>query len=231
VAVDRLVLWDIDKTLLSVGGVGTEAFGAAFEELTGASMREMADAVGRTERHILRRTIELHDLDPNDYSFDRFAALEAAEYRARVEQIRIRGSVLPGARSALAALGRLPHILQTVLTGNVRAHAEAKLGAVGLDRFIDFDAGAFGCDHVDRPRLVPIAQTRAGLRQRTTYDHANTVLVGDTRRDVQAGLDGGARVLGVATGPVAAGDLRAAGAHDVLDDLTDTQAVLRAVLR
>src|SRR5205807_436893 len=110
------------------------------------------------------------------------------------------------------------------LTGQpCRDPAEVKLGAVGLDRFIDFDAGAFGCDHVDRPRLVPIAQTRAGQREKTTYDHANTVLVGDTRRDVQAGLDGGARVLGVATGPVAAGDLRAAGAHDVLDDLTDTQ--------
>src|SRR2546422_571401 len=118
------------------------------------------------------------------------AGMRCVEEAGLSEHYRRDGRALPGAPEALAALAREPGVLQSVLTGNVRAHAEAKLGAVGLDRFIDFDAGAFGCDHVDRPRLVPIAQTRAGLRRKTTYDHAHTLLVGDTRRDVQAGPDG-----------------------------------------
>ena len=224
-AVDRLVLWDIDKTLLSVGGVGTEAFGAAFEELTGASMREMADAVGRTERHILRRTIELHDLDPNDYSFDRFAALEAAEYRARVEQIRMRGSVLPGARSALAALGRLPHILQTVLTGNTREGAEAKLDAFGLVG-LDLHIGAYGDLSEYRPDLVPVARSLAERRSGKNYAGERTVIIGDTEHDIAAAREHGARVIAVATGLATRAELERAGADIVLPDLSGTMALL-----
>ena len=224
-----LVLWDIDHTLLRMGPRAYDVYPKTAEALTGQPCRDPVETEGRTELAIMRELLARvgGELPPDE----RICAALTAAVAGQAEHYRRDGRALPGAPEALAALAREPGVLQSVLTGNVRAHAEAKLGAVGLDRFIDFDAGAFGCDHVDRPRLVPIAQTRAGLRQKTTYDQANTVLVGDTRRDVQAGLDGGARVLGVATGPVAASDLRAAGAHDVLDDLTDTQAVLRAVLR
>jgi phosphoglycolate phosphatase-like HAD superfamily hydrolase len=224
-----LVLWDIDLTLLRMGPRAYDVYPKAVEALTGQPCRDPVETEGRTELAIMHELLArvVGELPPDE----RICAALVAAVAGQGEHYRRDGRALPGAPEALAALAREPGVLQTVLTGNVRAHAEAKLGAVGLDRFIDFDAGAFGCDHVDRPRLVPIAQTRAGLRRQTTYNHANTVLVGDTRRDVQAGLTGGARVLGVATGPVAASDLRAAGAHDVLDDLTDTQAVLRAVLR
>jgi len=217
-----LVLWDIDHTLLRMGPRAYDVYPKAVEALTGQPCRDPVETEGRTELAIMHELLArvVGELPPDE----RICAALVAAVAGQGEHYRRDGRALPGAAEALAALAREPGVLQTVLTGNVRAHAEAKLGTVGLDRFIDFDAGAFGCDHVDRPRLVPIAQTRAGLRRKTTYDRANTVLV-------QAGLDGGARVLGVATGPVAAGDLRAAGAHDVLDDLTDTQAVLRAVLR
>jgi phosphoglycolate phosphatase-like HAD superfamily hydrolase len=137
---------------------------------------------------------------------------------------------LPGAAEALAALIRIPGVVQSVLTGNIRPNAIAKLAAFGLDRYIDFDVGAFGSDHTERSKLVRIAQFRAGTKYKGSYDQRNTVLIGDTPRDVQAGLDGGACTVAVATGVSSKAELVAAGADTVLSDLTMTAQVADAVL-
>ena len=122
---------------------------------------------------------------------------------------------------------------QSVLTGNIRPMAEAKLAALGLDDQLDLRIGAYGDDHEVRAELVGVARRRAAAAHgRSPADFAGraTVLVGDTPLDIEAALASGARAVGVATGPFPAADLRAAGAHAVLPDLADTALVVRAIL-
>jgi phosphoglycolate phosphatase-like HAD superfamily hydrolase len=124
-------------------------------------------------------------------------------------------------------------VYQSVLTGSIRQVAEVKLMAVGLRDGLDLCIGAYGDDHEDRTELVHVARRRAaGVHGRSDaqFAGASTVVVGDTPLDVSAALAAGARAVGVATGLYSAADLRAAGAQAVLPDLTDTTAVLRALL-
>ncbi len=135
---------------------------------------------------------------------------------------------LPGRRS-----WRPGRVRQSVLTGNIRPVAEVKLSAVGLRDPLDLCIGAYGDDHEVRSELVQVARRRAAAVHGTCPDEfggLSTVLVGDTTLDIEAALAAGARAVGVATGSCAAADLYAAGAHAVLPDLTDTRAVLRALL-
>lgn len=133
VATDRLVLWDIDHTLIETGGVGSEVFKAAFEQVTGHKIDKMADVTGRTEQVIFRETLDLYGIeDLGDY-FPKFVEAQAAGYTARANDMRARGRVLPGAREALTALAQDPHITQTILTGNPRPSAEVKLRIFNLE--------------------------------------------------------------------------------------------------
>ncbi|GAA1394639.1 hypothetical protein GCM10009639_29000 [Kitasatospora putterlickiae] len=120
-------------------------------------------------------------------------------------------------------------VVQSVLTGNLRANAELKLGLFGLTGLLDAEVGAYGDDAPERPALVPVARRRAAAAYGTGFDSDSAVLIGDTPRDVRAGLVGGARVIAVASGAYGAAELREAGADAVLADLRDTAAVLRAV--
>jgi phosphoglycolate phosphatase len=136
---------------------------------------------------------------------------------------------LPGARDALAAFRASAGVVQSVLSGNIKPNAVTKLSAFGLDGFMDFEVGGYGSDDEVRANLVAVAQARATDKYGETFDKANTILVGDTPRDVRAGLDGGAQVVAVATGSDSVESLRAGGADVVLPDLHDTNAVMEAV--
>jgi phosphoglycolate phosphatase-like HAD superfamily hydrolase len=129
----------------------------------------------------------------------------------------------------LAAFQASAGIVQSVLSGNIRPNAVTKLSAFGLEGFMDFEVGGYGSDDEVRANLVAVAQARATAKYGETFDKANTVLIGDTPRDVRAGRDGGAWVVGVATGADNVESLRAAGADVVLPDLRDTRAVAEAV--
>lgn len=226
----KLVLWDIDRTLIASGGVGRAAFQAAFEETTGQPMRTMADPSGQTEPVIFSRTLEAHGMtDPGGY-FDKFARLEASAYLERAGQLREYGRVLPGVIDILGACRRTSEISQTVLTGNTRDGAAVKLEVFGLTGYLGVEFGAYGDDHADRSRLVPLAQQRASDILGQTFDATDTVIVGDTIHDIAAGVANDVRVIAVATGECSAAQLREAGADVVFGDLTDTDAVLEAIL-
>ena len=124
-------------------------------------------------------------------------------------------------------------IYQSVLTGNIRSVAEVKLAALGLREWLDLCIGAYGDDHEDRTELVHVARRRAAAvhgRSAAEFGGTATVVIGDTPLDISAALAAGARAVGVATGSYSADDLAMAGADAVLPDLTDTAAVLRALL-
>ena len=226
---NRLVLWDIDHTLIETGGVGREVFAAAFVEVTGTPMKYMAEVSGRTELVIFGETLDMHGIPRSDDYFKRFIDLQARDYEERAHEMRLLGRVLPGALNALQALSRVPGITQSVLTGNTKASAEAKLRIFGLNRLLDLEIGAYGEDDPVRARLVPVARDRARGKNGLTYSPDLTVLIGDTPQDVIAGRDGGARVIAIASGKSSTTDLKAAGADVVFPDLTDSAALIRTV--
>ena len=226
----RLVLWDIDHTLIDTGGVGREIYQEAFEQVTGQPMKRQADISGRTEPEIFRDTLALHDLEPSGESLERFAEAMAAGYSAKMPLMRQRGHGLPGAAEALAALDQVPGIVQSVLTGNFKPVAVTKLATFGLDTHVDFEVGAYGSDDPVRANLVGIARRRATRKYHATFDERTSILVGDTPSDVEAGHAGGAFVVAVASGRNGMDELQAAKAEVVLPDLTDTAAVVKAIL-
>jgi len=226
----RLVLWDVDHTLIESGGVGRELYRAAFEIVTGRPIEREADVTGRTETSILAETLRLHGIEPTDAVSQRYASELAAQYERHLDELRRRGRALPGAHATLTQLSRSTLFVQSVLTGNLRAVAVTKLRAFDLHHLVDFELGAYGDDDTDRSRLVAIAQRRAAAVIGRDFDAANTVVVGDTVHDVRAGNDGGAAVVAVASGGDSAQRLQEAGARTVLPDLTDPVAAEQAIL-
>jgi phosphoglycolate phosphatase len=226
-----LVLWDVDHTLIENSGVSKENYEKAFESLTGRSPNYPPQTDGRTDPEIVRNMLVAHGIAPtDDYMLRVGEALEGA-MQANFSRLRERGYELPGARSILSALESLPQVVQSVLTGNIRPNAFAKLSAFNLDSYIDFDIGGYGSDDNVRSRLLAVARARALAKYGISFQPDTTMLVGDTARDVRAGRDGGAYVMAVASGADTVEQLQAEGADVVFPDLSDTHAVIEVVRR
>ncbi|MGW3373263.1 HAD family hydrolase [Streptomyces hydrogenans] len=224
---DRLVLWDIDFTLLNPGGFGRTAMLTAFEELFGFPMEADVPGHGRTDRAILTDFLEHGGIPVERVGDLQHRAAEVAEARA-AEFTAGGGHLLDGAHGALAALAEVPGTVQSVLTGNLRRIGMVKLSAVGLRDHLDLEVASFGDDHLVRAELVEVSRERAAARH-CGADAGAVVLVGDTPLDVEAALAAGARAVGVATGAYSEADLAAAGAHAVVPDLRDAAALAKAV--
>ncbi|RLV10155.1 phosphoglycolate phosphatase [Streptomyces griseocarneus] len=215
----RLVLWDIDHTVLDTCGYGQELSAEAFRKTTGLEMKGLVRVDGLTERVIFRETAKLHGLATTHEDFEAFAKALAECHRRHRHMLRDRSRALPGAAAVLEAVSQLGGIRQTVVTGNIRETTAVKLAVLGLDQHLDLASGAYGDEHEDRAELVALALHRAACPARSA------VLVGDTPHDVTAGLAQGVRVMAVATGKYSEGELRSAGAHVVVPDLTATRRV------
>jgi phosphoglycolate phosphatase len=224
-----LILWDIDHTLIETGGVGGEVYAAAFEKVTGRNLEQMAPLAGRTEPVIFRETLALHGLHDTGGLFARFADEQARGYADHSARLRERGRALPGAARAIDALAARDDVIQSVLTGNTRPAAEAKLRAFGLDTHLDLESAAYGTDADERALLVGIARDRAARRTGHQFAPETTLIIGDTPADIIAARDGQARVIAVATGDYTAADLARAGAAVVLPDLASTPELMSAI--
>ena len=227
----RLVLWDVDGTLVESARIGRDAFFEAFEAVTGTPPSEMVPFAGRTDLEIALDMLRAAGIDADDPLLERFHEELVVAMAGRTDDLRARGRAMPGAAEALERLAREALVIQSLLTGNVERNALVKLAAFGLDRHIDFASGAYGSDHHRRGELVAIARDRAARRHGVTVGEGDAVLIGDTPLDVAAAREGGARAVGVATGPFDEGELRDAGADAVLADLRDTDEVLAVLLR
>lgn len=229
-----LVLWDVDQTLVNAGGAGRTVYERAFREMFSSGLPPAGVSMaGRTDRAIAVDLLTSAGVPDPRGQVEAFQAAQAAWAQELAPDIRARSRVLPGAAEAIAALAdghRAIRVIQSLLTGNVRALAEVKLGTLGLAGHLDLDAGAYGTESEIRADLVPVARRNAAARYGLDFGGAATVLVGDTPLDVEAALVSGARAVGVATGEFSVEDLAAAGAHAVVADLTDTARLLTAVL-
>jgi phosphoglycolate phosphatase-like HAD superfamily hydrolase len=224
-----LVLWDVDHTLIENGGVSKAAYRAAFELLTGKPATEPFVTDGSTDWLIMEDLLSLHGVELTEELRNRLEPALVEALNRLASELKVYGHELPGARDALIAVGAEPGVMQSVLTGNVQPNGVTKLAIFGLDQFLDFEVGGYGSDAAVRSELVGFAQRRAELRTGRPFGHDTTLLIGDTPRDVKAGIDGGAKVLGVATGVFDVVALSDAGADLVLPDLRDTEKVLTAV--
>ena len=227
----RVVLFDIDGTILWSDGAGRRAVFQSLEEHFGKTGPGEHRFDGKTDPQIVRELMR-HAGVPDDHIderidevLDRYLALLREELAA-AEHGR---HVFPGVRELLDALEARDDVVVGLLTGNIHLGAHAKLAAVGIDpdRFV---VGAFGSDHHDRPELPEIARRRAERALGHPVSGRDVVVIGDTPADVACGVSIGARAIGVATGRYSVEELRLCGAAAVFADLTDTAAVVRAIL-
>jgi phosphoglycolate phosphatase-like HAD superfamily hydrolase len=229
----RLILWDIDGTLVQAGEVGRDIFTEAFQAVLGRAPDQVtAKALvmaGRTDPEIALEFLAAHEVE-GERHLPAFSEALVSALAAKAAVIRERGRALAGARDILDALDRTDGVVQSLLTGNVQPNALLKLASFELDGYLDFEVGGFGSDHHHRPSLVQVARDKAERKYGTAFDGPATVLVGDTPLDVAAGKAGGARVVAVATGPYRVEELRATEADAVLEDLRDTEAARAAIL-
>lgn len=232
-ATKRLVLWDIDHTLLYAGEIDQVVYQRLFWDLMGRDLTEPTPrGTGFTVPITVRNIFERHGVsaDQLDELTERALSRLPDVFAENCARMKMEGYVLPGARAALDAVHSLYFTVSSVVSGNLRPVSLCKLKTFDLDGYVDIDVGAFGSDSSYRPSLVALAQQRAAFSYGHSYDRENTVIIGDSLEDVLAGRKGGASVIAVATGSTATDDLRRAGADLVLPDLLDTEAVRDAVV-
>lgn len=240
----RLILWNIDLTLVDVARVSRDAYAEAFRRVTGRPLVALPQLAGASDSEIFFESLALNEAGPGaGRSRDRghaahaeasdllakYAAELATAFGARTNLLASRGRALPGARAALAAVSRLPGVIQTVLTGAIRQNAEHKLHAFGLERFLDLGIGGYGSEVYPKGTQILRSLAMATEKYEVAFSAAGAVYVADSIRDVAAAKVAGVRCLGVATGRSTLSELREAGAEPVLADLSDTSRVVAAI--
>ncbi|OLR94100.1 HAD family hydrolase [Actinokineospora bangkokensis] len=226
-----LILWDVDQTLVHYSGLGRTWYAHAVRTALGLpELAHVPSFPGRTERGITVELLEAHGVE---WTEEHVRAV-FAELRVVAEADRPRmgelGRVLPGVVEVLAALDGVPGVVQTLVTGNLVELAECKLAPWGLGRHLDLAIGGYGDVSAERWELVAAAVGRAGEKHGVDFGRERVVVIGDTPHDVAGAHGAGAVAVGVATGRHSAGELRAAGADVVFDDLGETGAVVAALV-
>lgn len=224
----RLLLFDIDGTLVRAGEVGRAVFDRAVQAVLGDMPSERVRMAGKTDPQIVREYLALDGIgDPGQLRI----VLEQLEQELAnaADELAAGGSACPGAPELLAALSSDPRLHLSVLTGNIEPNAVVKLAAFGLQHWLDLEVGAYGSDCEDRRALVPIALSRLARRRGTHLRPSDVWVIGDTPRDYECAKAAGARCLLVATGRFGTEELSALGAEAVLDDLTSAEVVAELV--
>jgi phosphoglycolate phosphatase-like HAD superfamily hydrolase len=246
----RLLLFDVDGTLVLTGGAAVRAMDEAFHEVFG--VRGAFDHVpmpGRTDgailadafvralpqSQILTEALSAAGVHPVDGQVARFKTSYFARFAEEIQKPvpadstrpsrhRFKG-VLPGVRELLDALSSRADMFLGLLTGNYEQGARIKLDYFDLWRY--FACGAYGDDAVNRHELVPVAIARSREAGCPALDPHDVVIIGDTPLDVACARDAGITCLAVATGGYSIDALQAAGADMALESLADTQAVVQ----
>ena len=227
----RLVLFDIDGTLLWSDGAGRRAMETALTEVYGSPGSSEYRYDGKTDRQIVRELMRAvgHEDDHIDGGMERLVALYLEGLRAELDGGGRTVEVLPGVPDLLDELERRDDVVLGLLTGNIEAGAALKLGAAGIDMG-RFRVNAFGSDAEARPDLPAVAHGRAADLLGLELAGERVVIIGDTPADIECGRALGARAIGVATGRYGVDELRAHRPAAVFADLTSTAAVVDAVL-
>jgi phosphoglycolate phosphatase len=227
----RLVLFDIDGTLLNSGGVGRASMQRALSEVFGSPGSPSYRYDGKTDKQIVRDVMRLEG--HSDAHIDSRMRTLIERYLHGLKQgiasRKFNVRPLEGVPEILDALEARDDVVLGLLTGNVEKGARAKLTAAGInpDRF---RVNAFGSDHEHRPQLPAIAQRRAGEHLGVDVAGEKVVVIGDTPADIECGRELGARAIAVATGSYSVEELQKHEPYAVFPSLKETQKVLQTIL-
>lgn len=225
----RLVLFDVDGTLLSSGRSGLDAFSEGLRRTFGTAGDVASYRFeGRLDPVIVTELMRGAGIPDTVVAERRDAALSLYLDLLEAALAAAPPALKPGAAELVSRVSSFPSVVPALLTGNVKRGAQIKLSAAGLwDRFL---FGVFGDEAPLRTELGPIALARALEQTGRAFSPAETVVVGDARADVECGRAIGARVVAVATGRTSAEELRAAGADTVLSSFADVASACEAIL-
>ncbi|HVA73509.1 MAG TPA: HAD hydrolase-like protein [Acidimicrobiales bacterium] len=227
-SIRRLLMWDVDGTLVRAGDLGAAVFDVALEAVLGLRPAVQVRMSGKTDPQIVREYLEKLEVEDDDETVHRIldGIQERLAAAAAAGDLAAGGHACPGVPDVLAELSKDDRLLSTLVTGNVVANARLKVAAWGLDAWFDMDVGAYGSDHADRNQLVPLALGRVHESYGVRLAPSDAWVIGDTPRDLECARSAGARCLLVGTGRYTATDLAALGADAVLEDLSDTTGVV-----
>ena len=219
-----LALFDIDGTLVDTGGAGLEAIRLAARDLygDGITLPEL-DVRGATDAGLARDVLTGLGLEVGPAAVGELYEAYLLRLREQLEASSFEGKVLPGVYELLDALEDAGAVLG-LLTGNIESGARLKLQRFGLDHYFAF--GAFGHEHADRDKLGPLAVARAAEVHQRRFIPSETVVVGDTPRDISCGRAIGSRTIAVATGSFSIEQLRACDPTVALRTLEETGEIL-----
>jgi phosphoglycolate phosphatase-like HAD superfamily hydrolase len=223
----KLLLFDIDGTLLLTGRAGEHALRVAFKERFGVDddLSSISFA-GSTDGAIARQMFAAHDISPTPENIaDLF---DGYVHHLALELPRREGRVLPGIVELLDALHGREDCVLGLLTGNIEKGAELKLSHYGVWDFFEF--GAFADDHVDRNKLGPVAHSRAVEKHGISFEAEDVFVLGDTPRDIDCARAAGFVAVAIATGSYGQDELAAHQPDFLFEDLSDTRGVLAALL-
>jgi phosphoglycolate phosphatase len=223
----RLLLFDIDGTLITSGGAGEQALKDAMsarfgvvEDLQGVSL------AGSTDANIAVQLLRRHGLDPEP---ENIAAL-LDEYLTHLpsRMTERNGFLMPGIISLLEELHTKPEAVLGLLTGNVERGAKIKLTHYGVWHFFEF--GAYADDHHDRNELGKFAQARALAKHGEEFPPERIYVIGDTPRDIECGRAIGAQTVAIATGQYSVDELSVYKPDHLFEDFSDTAAVVQVLI-
>lgn len=221
--VSKLVLFDIDGTLVLTGGAGLRAMTRACEEIVGhADALDGIPVAGRTDWSILQDTLARLGRALDHGLFTELRERYVMHLHGEIHQPgKGFNGTLPGVSVLLEKLHPREDVVLGLLTGNFKDGARIKLQRFDLWRY--FRLGAFGDDSPDRNALVPVALERATAAGMPAFSPADVIVVGDTPHDVACAQAVGAVSVGVATGGFTVDQLRECGAAAVFETLEDTE--------
>lgn len=225
----RLILFDIDGTLIQSHGAGREAIMLALHELFGTTGPVDSYRMdGKTDHRIVTDLLTAANIPAAEVEEKLPAIFQAMAEHGRNIFPQRGMTPCPGIPQLLEALHNLPNVILGLLTGNSSQTAPLKLAAAGINPDF-FQIGAFGSDHVDRNALPFIAKKRAFQLTGQQFDGYNMLVVGDTPADILCARAGTATAVAVATGRYSVEQLQQYQPDFIFDNLTDTAAFLQLV--
>jgi phosphoglycolate phosphatase len=219
----RLLLFDIDGTLIHSGGAGVHALKSALTERFGITddLHDI-EIAGMTDSGIVVSILNKHKIPATNENVSAF--LDSYVHFLSLELPRRVGKLLPGVLELLEKLKSRPHLVLALLTGNVSRGAQLKLEHYGVWHFFEF--GAFADDHHDRNRLGTVARARAKEKHGRQFSASEIDVIGDTPRDIACGKAFGARTIAVATGTWSRDRLAKYQPDFLIDDLSDVEGII-----
>lgn len=225
----KLLLWDVDATILTTDGIGGQVMRAAMAQVFGLiEQKERTFYSGKTDRRIIHETFPDVTPDALTEQLAAFSTAYVAAFQQRYAELHARTRAMPGVIPLIHHFHTT--VLQAPLTGNIAPIARLKLDLLGLLPYLCLEAGAYGDDDADRVQLVPIAAQRASRLFGHSLRGCDIVVIGDTPHDIRCGQRNGTRTVAVATGPYSLDELRAYQPDALLPDLSDFEAAVAAIL-